>query len=70
MSSSVTTPTIINYKLVHTNEYSQNTDYLSQCHEQKINEMIKQGWYPLGGISVTTVQSSYFLYTQAMVKYK
>ena len=41
---------------------------------EKVNEAIKEGWQPLGGISVVTSdgasQSKEYLFTQALVKYE
>jgi hypothetical protein len=37
---------------------------------QKVNELIAQGFQPLGGVSVTTTREAYVCYAQAMVRYE
>lgn len=37
--------------------------------DTKVNEMIKQGWIPLGGVSIAhNNQMNYMQYSQAMIK--
>lgn len=53
---------ITEYYVVH----NDNAELLTG----KINEMVRQGWQPFGGIStISTTANAFITYAQAMVKY-
>lgn len=53
---------IIDYKVVES--------YSISSLEEEIKLLIKNGWEPLGGVSVTCYSSpSYFIYNQSLIKY-
>lgn len=37
---------------------------------QKVNDLIAQGFQPIGSIAVTTTREAYVCYVQAMVRYE
>jgi hypothetical protein len=43
-------------------------DFIVGDFERDVNILIKQGWKPLGGISVVILSSGNIRYIQAMVK--
>ena len=58
-----------------TPEYQIITAYQSNDLENRINDEIKDGWTPLGGIVITSLSpvlvkkfEAYFYFAQAMVK--
>lgn len=53
---------ITEYYVVH----NDNAELLAG----KVNEMVRQGWQPFGGIStISTSANAFITYAQAMVKY-
>jgi hypothetical protein len=61
---------------INIEDYVVVTDYEKAKLERIVNEMIKQGYIPYGGIAVSFAENanasprSVILYAQAMVKYK
>lgn len=51
-------------------EYDTATSLSEETLRQFINKKIKEGWQPLGGISVAVSPEDTELYSQALVKYK
>lgn len=59
-----------------TTEYQILTSFQSHDLENQVNEAIVDGWIPIGGMSMTSlqpeqaiVQNAFFYFSQAMVKH-
>ena len=59
----ITDSKVVDYKIVESTE--------AEIVEQRVKELIKEGWAPLGGASASIDnEETYGSYVQAMVKYE